>query len=506
MYAGIAVLVASFAALLWARYDATTNAESDLADDAAYMADELGRDDAGGRALVEPVDGDLRAILDDFLGRIADARDVDRVVLLSRSGVVTYSTDHALIGTRSPSGRGLMDASVPVRWLLDPGRPYGTLVASRTTTNVAAAIRRDALTHAGTVVLALLALYLALIPVFRNVTRALAEREAKYRALMEEASDGIFVADRTGRLVDVNESACTMLGYSRDELLALRAQDLMSAEDVAQLPLRFAELESGMTLLVERPVRRKDGTFLTGDVHARMLEDGRLYAAIRDVSERKRLERELRHAYKLEAVNRFAGGFAEDLDRLLAEVQRASDASDIQSTLARARALTSQLLAVGSKHPVNAELLDVNVALELMRELLDGLTGEGIELVVNYGAAAAGVHADPDLLQKLVVDLVLHARTEMPNGGTITIETSNIDFARDGRSSRGGRHVMLSVSDTSARGGANDEGGERLGLGLAAIYGIVHQSGGSIGVETEPGVGTTVRIYLPSAELPALSA
>jgi two-component system, cell cycle sensor histidine kinase and response regulator CckA len=119
------------------------------------------------------------------------------------------------------------------------------------------------------------------------------------------------------------------------------------------------------------------------------------------------------------------------------------------------------------------------------------------------------VYADPVQIESVIVDLVLHARSAMPSGGTVTVETASADFGQNGRS-RGGRHVMLAISDTGDRRNASrrpftadeEDGAGRLGLGLAAVYGVVHQSGGSIGVESQPGVGTTVRVYLPSAEQP----
>jgi signal transduction histidine kinase len=131
---------------------------------------------------------------------------------------------------------------------------------------------------------------------------------------------------------------------------------------------------------------------------------------------------------------------------------------------------------------------------------------------VQHGEGVEHVNVDPAQLEKLIVDLVLHARVDMAGGGTLMIETANVEFTRDRRSGHGstGRHVMLAISDTGDRRNAarrpftadEEDGAERLGLGLAAVYGVVHQSGGSIGVESQPGVGTTVRLYLPSAERP----
>jgi PAS domain S-box-containing protein len=525
VYAGLAVVFAAVGALLLARFNAGSEAESDLSEDAAYVADELGRDDLARTAFIARVTADEKAQLDDLLGRVAAARAVERASLVSPGGTITYSTEHGLIGRPERALNGnMLTSRVQVRWLLDATRTRGTLVVQRDADAVAAEVRRSFLTQAALVVLALLLLYAALIPVFKRVTAALAEREARYRSLMEQASDAIFVADPNGRLMDVNEKACALLGYHQDELLGKHAMELMSIRDVAKLPLHMAELAAGKTILDERPVRKKDGSFLIGDISAKKLDDGRVLASIRDVTDRKRLENELREAHKLEAVGRFAGGIADDFSELLGSIALHTDAlarrvgsdadlDEIRSATQLGGSLTSQLLAVGSKQTLHPESLDVNHGLSMMHKVLKGMVGERVKLLVRPGEGVDHIYADPEQIEKVIVDLVLHARDGMPGGGTITIETANVDFSQNGRSRRtaGGRHVMLAISDTGDRrdsesrpfGDAEEDGGERLGLGLAAVYGVVHQSGGSIGIESEPGVGTTVRIYLPSTDAAA---
>jgi PAS domain S-box-containing protein len=515
-YAGAAVLLTVFGALLLTRFNASESAESDLTDDAAYVADELGRDDLVRVALTGRVSDDVEAQLDDFLGQLAGARDLTRASLVSPAGIVTYSTDHALRGKPSSAlGEGTLDESAPVQWVLETGRTRGRLVAERDDAVIAADVRRTFLTQAALVVLALLVLYVALIPVFRRVTaelearnRGLAESEGRYRTLMEQASDAIFVADVKGRLMDVNEHATELLGYTREELLHLHAKDLMNNEDVAQLPLRFQELKAGNTILVERPVRRKDGTFLTGDLSAKLLEDGRIMTSIRDVSERK----QLREAQKAEAVGRFASGIADDFSELVDGIAVHADelalrigddpgVRAIRAQLAAIYALTLQLRAIGGRQELNPEAVDVNELVESRRDLLRQVAGTHVEVVLRPGEGVEQVYADPLQLERVIVDLVLHARSAMPRGGTVTVETASVDFGPSGRSRRsnGGRHVMLAIADTGDDAG--DDSGDRLGLGLAAVYGVVHQSGGSIGIESEPGAGTTVRIYLPVAEV-----
>ena len=287
VYAGVAVVLAAVGALLLARFNAAGQAESELADDAAYIADELGRDDLVRASFGGRVPPDVEAQLDDFLGPIAGARDVGRVSLVAPDGTITYSTDHELIGKSAGAlGRGMLDESAPVRWFLEAGRTRGTLVAERDDATVAADVRRAFLTQSLLVVLALLVLYAALIPVFRRVTASREERETRYRTLMEQASDAIFVADDHGRITDVNDSACALLGYTREELLHKHAMDLLSIGDVAQLPIDVHDLQHGRTMLVERPVRRKDGTSFVADISAKILSDGRFLTSIRDATAR----------------------------------------------------------------------------------------------------------------------------------------------------------------------------------------------------------------------------
>ena len=214
VYAGAAVLLAAVGALLFARLNAGASAKSDLADDAAYISDALGRDDLVRAGFAGVAGPNVQAQLDEFLGPIVGARDVSRASLVAPDGTITYSTDHSLAG-KPQSVLG-----------------HGTL---------------------------------------------------------EQASDAIFVADENGRLTDVNEHATELLGYTREELLERHAMDILSIGDVAQLPFHLLDLEAGKTVLVERPVRRKDGTFLVGDIAAKILDDGRFLTSIRDVTERTQL-------------------------------------------------------------------------------------------------------------------------------------------------------------------------------------------------------------------------
>jgi len=160
-----------------------------------------------------------------------------------------------------------------------------------------------------------------------------------------------------------------------------------------------------------------------------------------------------------------------------------------------------QLRAIGSRQELNPVIIDLNELLDSRRDLLREVAGPDAEVMFRPGDELEQVYADPVQLERVIVDLVLHSRSAMLSGGTVTVETASVDFGQNGRSRRsgGGRRVMLAIGDTGGETG--DENGDRLGLGLATVYGVVHQSGGSIGIESEPGEGTTVRIYLPVAEV-----
>jgi signal transduction histidine kinase len=251
-------------------------------------------------------------------------------------------------------------------------------------------------------------------------------------------------------------------------------------------------------------------------------------------------DEQLRHAQKMEAIGRLAGGVAHDFNNLLTAIigytdliaerldpneQIGRDVGEIRKAADRGAALTRQLLSFSRKQFLNPTALDLNETVSGLLQMLPRVIGEHIKTTVNLAGDLARVQADASQMDQVLVNLVLNARDAMPTGGHLTIETSNVELdeerlAGENLSLETGSYVMLSISDTGAGMDAGTRArafepffttkpkGKGTGLGLATVYGIVDQSGGGIALSSAPGRGTTVRIYLPAstaaAEAPVL--
>ena len=250
----------------------------------------------------------------------------------------------------------------------------------------------------------------------------------------------------------------------------------------------------------------------------------------RDVRERKRLQQQLFQAQKMEAVGQLAGGVAHDFNNLLTAITTSSeflladlpsddplreDADEIKKASDRAAKLTQQLLAFSRRQVLQTEILDLNDVVVDVEKMLSRLIGEDIELVTALAVDLGAVEADPVQLEQVIVNLAVNSRDAMPGGGTLTIETRNVELGEardpDGSTSAAGQYVMLEVSDTGH--GLDEqtrmwifepfyttkEEGKGTGLGLATVHGIVTQSRGRLSVASEPGRGTTFTICFPRA-------
>ena len=361
----------------------------------------------------------------------------------------------------------------------------------------------------------------------REVTERRRSTE-KYRMVVEQASDGIMIEDQEANILEVNPRMAEMLGYSRGQLLELNVRDLIPKQDQATDPVHTDLPQSSQVLHKLRRFIRRDGSLVDMEVGIASLEDGRILAIVRDVSERNRLEAQLRQSQKLEAVGRLAGGVAHDFNNLLTVILGYSDLAistlnpnerlrldleDIREAGARAAVLTSQLLAFSRKQVLQPKVLDCNTAIANMTKMLGRLISSSIEIVAKCDAELWHAKVDPGQLDQVILNLALNARDAMPLGGKLIIETANRRFEAEQFSGHQqippGHYVLLTVSDTGCGMDAETRShlfepffttktlGKGTGLGLSTVYGIVRQSGGHIAVYSEPGHGTSVKVYLP---------
>jgi len=354
--------------------------------------------------------------------------------------------------------------------------------------------------------------------------------EEKYRMVVEQASDGIIAADRDGNFLDVNPRMLEMLGYSREEFLRMNMRDIISPEDLARDPLHLELLRATAVTRKERRFVRRDGSTIEVEIGITALADGRLQEIVRDVSERKRLEMQLRQSQKLEAVGRLAGGVAHDFNNLLTVIlghsdmvlssmdshdRRRHDIEDVRDAGQRAAVLTNQLLAFSRKQVLQPKIVSVSDAVASLTKMLGRLINSNIELVTRSQRDTWLTKVDPGQLDQVILNLVLNARDAMPLGGRLVLETENQRIEgqqlADHPEVPPGDYVMLAVSDTGSGMDAETRShlfepffttkalGKGTGLGLSTVYGIVRQSGGYIWVYSEPDRGTIVKVYLPRA-------
>jgi PAS domain S-box-containing protein len=354
-----------------------------------------------------------------------------------------------------------------------------------------------------------------------RAVEALERREEHYRSLTENSLDLVSIIKTDGTVRYASPSHKRVLGYDAQEIVGKNAFDFVHEDDLARL--RVAARESPGSPPFEYRFKHKDGSFRTLESFARDLSHlagvGGVVVNSRDVTDRRRLEEQLHHSQRIEAMGRLAGGVAHDFNNLLMVISGHSqmlldsmlpgdpardDLDQVVRAADRATDLTRQLLAFSRRHAVKPSFVNVNQLVLQMERMLRRVLGENIRLVTDLTDQAIVVYADPGQLEQVILNLALNARDAMAGGGTLTLHTGVIE----GRAKE--RSIALSVSDTGA-GIASDvlphvfepffttkEHG--TGLGLATSYGIVKQAGGEIQVESALGAGTTFRISLPASE------
>lgn len=369
---------------------------------------------------------------------------------------------------------------------------------------------------------------------------ALLQSESRYRGLVQHLTFGIFWAEEpSGKLLDVNPALARMLGYdSREELLRVQFTHNFYCDPKDRETLVANYLQLGRaTAAVDW--KRKDGKTITVQTIGRQTigPDGKTECAevmVEDITERKTLERQLVQAQKFEAIGQLAGGIAHDFNNMIGAIMGWADLGieetqldsrlhrhfqKVRQQAERAASLTRQLLAFARRQILEPRNIDLNQTVVETLSLLEKVIGSNIEIKANLAPDLSVVRADPTQVEQVLMNLCINARDAMQSGGSLLIETSNLQldqrFCVLQPLARPGDYVMLSVADTGTGMDpatldrifepffTTKELGKGTGLGLATVYGIVRQHGGFLQVYSEPGAGSTFRAYFPITETAA---
>ncbi len=368
----------------------------------------------------------------------------------------------------------------------------------------------------------------------RATERALQVSRMRFQRLFDSGVIGIVVGDVSGRVVEANGAFLTMVGYTHDELLAgeLHLGEMTPPEWAHANASAIEQLrERGFSRPWEKEYIRKDGTRVPALVAVASLDGSEYMSISLNLSERKRLEDQVRRAQKMEAIGTLAGGVAHDFNNLLSVVLTytgllldgltdgdpvKADLEEVKKAGERAADLTRQLLAFSRQQMLQPRVLDLNQIVMGMDRMLRRLLGADIELSLLTAQTVGKVHADPGQIEQVILNLVVNARDAMPKGGQLTVETQNVELDAEYASQHldvaPGFYVLIAVTDTGVGMDASTlahifepffttkETGKGTGLGLSTVFGIVRQSGGHIWVYSEPQKGTTFKVYVPRTD------
>jgi PAS domain S-box-containing protein len=388
-----------------------------------------------------------------------------------------------------------------------------------------------------------------IVGVVRDITElkradeALRESEESYRTAIEHCNDGVAIARESINLF-VNQKYVEMFGYDRpEEMVGKRASIIAHPDEIKRMEDMMVRRQRGESIPSRYELKgiRKDGETFDIEISATQTiyrGESVSLAFVRDITEpkhmekeRERLQEQVRQSQKLEAIGLLAGGVAHDFNNLLTVIKgytdlamedlspddpRRQDLEQVKKAGQQATSLTSQLLAFGRKQILQPETLNLNEMVAEMSTMLRRLIGEDIDLVAIARPDLELIHADPGQVQQIIMNLAVNARDAMPQGGKLTIETANVDldeaYVRGHPPVEKGPYVMLAISDNGIGMDSATQArifepffttkgqGKGTGLGLSTVYGIVKQSNGFIWVYSEPGKGTTFKIYFPRVE------
>ncbi len=365
--------------------------------------------------------------------------------------------------------------------------------------------------------------------------RLLRDKDKKFRLLFQENPQPMWVFDPVSlNILEANAAATSLYGFTAEEFRNMPLASVQGMEE-AQRFTEWLQQPERATACTWRHCS-KGGRLIDVEMAVHEIvyggQDARL-AILLDISGRRELEEQLRQSQKMEAVGLLAGGVAHDFNNLLTIITGYSQlllnhlspgdsnrifVEQIMKAGERAAALTRQLLAFSRRQVLQPKVLDLNRLVTGLSIMLQRLIGEDVELRLELGRDLGSVSADPSQIEQVLMNLVVNSRDAMPRGGWVTIETANIDLDElyVGRhiSVKPGSYVLLAVSDNGSGMDAATQArlfepffttkgvGRGTGLGLSTVFGIVKQSGGSIAVYSEPGHGTSFKVYLPRIDQP----
>jgi two-component system, cell cycle sensor histidine kinase and response regulator CckA len=372
----------------------------------------------------------------------------------------------------------------------------------------------------------------------------------RYQRLFNLSIDLLCVADTNGYFLDMNPTWEKVLGFTVAELKSKPFIEFIHPDDRPKTVQKYSDQHTGGSAInFQNRYLCKDGSYRWLEWVATPVIDGLIYAAARDVTRRTELEQELRkhqevledlvlerekqlhRALRMEAIGRLAGGIAHDFNNTLSVILSSTDflleelppsgpsrenAREIERAASHAAELTRQLLAFGRRQALQPKSMNLNQWVESMNQILRRILGEDIDLMTKLCANIRWIRADPAQMEQVIVNLAINAKDAMPKGGKLSIETANVDldaeYARQHADAKTGPHVVLAVTDSGTGMDkavqakifepffTTKEEGKGTGLGLSTVYGIVKQSGGNIWVYSEPGKGTTFKLYFPAVD------
>jgi two-component system, cell cycle sensor histidine kinase and response regulator CckA len=377
------------------------------------------------------------------------------------------------------------------------------------------------------------------LPYRRNHQQAAEDQLRKLSRAVEQSADLVVITDREGHIEYVNPAFEALTGYTREEVLGTKPELLKSGQqDRAFYKSLWETILSGNIFRCVLANKKKNGDLFYVEKTIAPVRDpsGKITHFIsndRDITERRKLEAQLLQAQKMDAVGQLAGGVAHDFNNLLMVISSYAELSldtltpenplhhkltEILKASRRAADLTRQLLAFSRKQIQALQSLDLNSIVKELGRMLPRLVGEHIRVTLKPHEKLGRINADPVQIEQIIINLATNARDAMSSGGELIIETANIHLDETYVHRRPmvppGDYVLLTLSDSGTGIVPEDlphifepffttkKKGEGTGLGLATVYGIIKQSGGFIWVYSEPGLGTTFKIYFPLLQKP----